>query len=66
MNEQEEYNKFLIKFIKTVIDVQQDFNNLSEANKIRFANEAQQALRASNMSIGVEQLRRLLEQKHFG
>ena len=65
MNEQEEYNEFIRKFTKNVVETQKDFNSLSERNKVRFANEVQQVLMASNMAVGVEQLRRLMEQRHF-
>ena len=65
MNEQEEYNEFIRKFTKNVVETQKDFNSLLERNKVRFANEVQQVLMASNMAVGVEQLRRLMEQRHF-
>lgn len=65
MNEQEEYNEFIRKFTKNAAETQKDFNSLSERNKIRFANEMRQVLMAYNLTVGVEQLRRLMEQRHF-
>ena len=66
MNEQQEYGIFQMKCNKHLIEMERDFNNLSENNKIRFANEVQLLLQTFNIFVGIEQVIYLLEQRHFG
>jgi hypothetical protein len=38
-----EYDKFVIEFAHKVHEIQQDFNNLSDENKIKFQNDVMRA-----------------------
>lgn len=56
MNPQQEYEKFLAKFSKTVYDLKNDFNNLSPENQQRIAQEANAILREYGRAITFEDL----------
>ena len=56
MNSQQEYEKFLAKFLKTVQDVRRDFDELSPENQQRFLQEANKFLKGYGYAITVEDL----------
>ena len=56
MNSQQEYEQFLVKFLKTVQDTKDDFNHLSPENQQRFAKEVNAVLRGYGYAITVEDL----------
>lgn len=56
MNSQQEYEKFLAKFSKTVHELKNDFNNLSHENQQRITQEANAVLREYGRAITFEDL----------
>ena len=52
-----EYDKFVIEFAHKVHEIQQDFNNLSDDNKIKFQNDVMRAF----MIKGIEECFKILQ-----
>ncbi len=52
--EKYEYDKFVIELVHKVQEIQQDFNKLSNENKIRFENDVTRAITAKGI-VGVSE-----------
>lgn len=56
MNSQKEYDDFITKVLKAGRDIRNDFDNLSEDNKLRFTQQANTVLKAYGYGITIEEL----------
>lgn len=52
--EKYEYDKFMIEFAHKIQEVQQDFNKLSDENKVRIENNIKRAIRVKGI-VGVSE-----------
>ena len=56
MNSQKEYDEFIAKALKAGQDIRNDFDNLSEENKLRFRQQANAVLKGYGYAITIEEL----------
>lgn len=54
MNNQQEYAQFIVKFLKSVRDMNVDFNNLSLENQQRFVKEVNAVLMGCGGAMAIE------------
>ena len=56
MNSQKEYDDFITKVLKAGRDIGNDFDNLSEGNKLRFRQQANTMLKEFGSAIAFDNL----------
>lgn len=58
-----EYNEFVNKIIEKAVDIQNDFNQLSEENKMKFAKEAAGFLRRYRIAADVDDILKMTKRQ---
>lgn len=58
-----EYNEFVNKIIEKAVDIQNDFNQLSEENKMKFAKEAASFLRQYRIAADVDDILKMTKRQ---
>lgn len=64
MSEEEKYKQFWEKFSKSMSELQNDFNNMSDNNKIRIISDMQNVLIGYGITVSIDALRRMLGQNN--
>ena len=62
MNEEEKYKQFWAKFSRSITELQNDFNNMSDSNKLRIKSDIQNTLVSYGIVGSVDNILRMLNQ----
>ena len=62
MNEEEKYKQFWEKFAKSIAECQNDFNNMSDYNKLRIKSDIQNALVSYGIVGSIDNILNMLNQ----